>query len=157
MDVARTKSIQPDLIGSIFDLPDEVTGVTSVYLGHILEHLEFDLIPAALAKLWERCEQGCMVAAVGPDCDIGRAWVDAGKISEKEYRKMDITPPELIPGGSHNGYSHRWRCTTPLMVDLLVASGLGLVQKEDILSSKLKPFPVVCKIGWQGAVIGVVQ
>lgn len=150
MDITSNDQVQPNLIGSLLDLPHEVQGLERVYLGHVLEHLPREAIPSALEQLWKRCRPGAMAAAVGPD--VIKAWelVITGQLDQE-------TAIEAATGGCRwPGDKHLWACTEQEMVSMFRISGIKLASTVWIGSRQLDPFPVTSRAEWQCAVIGQV-
>lgn len=127
-----------DTIADLRDLPPHITGVTAVYLGHILHLIPAGEALAACHKLWQRCVPGAQVAAVGPDA----------------LRLLDqkIPNPEEHLGGD----DRQWTCDQRRLVDMLRGSGLQLVRPVLLTDPDLEPFPVVSQVSWQCAVRGQV-
>lgn len=149
LDQAVSEQVRPDLVGSLTDLPAAVTGVSAVYLGHVLEHLDHPTAQRALPGLWQRCLPGAQVALVGPDTDRARALHRRGEIS-------DATLHGALYGACRwPGDEHRWECTEARLVDLAHATGLT-ARPVPLDDPALAPFPVVSRAPWQCAVVGTV-
>lgn len=75
------------------------------YIGHLLEHLEYEVeVPAALAEVWRVCEAGSRVMVVGPCYD------KAVMLNSTDELLGMIRPPKRDPGPP--GIHHRWLPTT---------------------------------------------
>jgi hypothetical protein len=142
--------VTPDLIGSLTDLPVDVQGMTHVYLGHVLEHLDIDDVIPALKQLWQRCEPGAKVAIIGPDVHQ----------AEKMFRQKKITALELsqIRHGGHRweGDAHLWECDSVRLFSLAADSGL-MCRPVPIWAADLDEFPVASLARWHCAVVGNVM
>lgn len=136
--------IEPDIVADLRKLPDSITGVQRVYLGHVLHDLPPHDVPPALADLWERCVSGCEVLAVGPD--LVKVWdqVFAGNLTEQDATVV-------------SGPRRRWACSEQRLLDLMRVSGLAWAARIELADARTKAFPVVSRIGWQCAVYGVVR
>lgn len=149
MDAVRNQQVRPDIVGSLTRLPDEVAAVEQVYLGHVLEHLPYIEVPAALRGLWARCAPGARVGVVGPDCQRAQALHARGAI--------DSATLEGARSGDRRwpGDAHLWECNEADLVGLLCASGLE-ARPVPVSSGELDGFPVVSRAPWQCAAVGVV-
>lgn len=122
-------------------LPDELKGITAVYLGHVLHYLHPADVPVALHALWERCIPGAQVAAVGPDA----------------LRLLDKRVP-IDRALEHLGGDRRaWACEHFRLTMIMRISGLQRVRPVDISSAELQGFPVTSRVDWQCAVRGQVR
>ncbi|GKQ35187.1 hypothetical protein [Streptomyces sp. A012304] len=143
-------SVRPDIVGSLTDLPRSVVCVTAVYLGHVLEHLPYDIVVPALRGLWERCEPGAAVAVVGPDVDRARALHADGAIDQATLDGA------VYGAGRWAGDVHLWECTEAALLDAAAASGLADVRPVPVDSPSLDAFPIVSRAPWQCAIHGTV-
>lgn len=152
IDASSNDEVRPDIQASFLEpLPDEIQGVTHVYLGHVLEHLPFGKIPPALSALWERCVPGALVGIVGPDCDKARELDRRGLLHGIELR-------DIIEGaGRWVNDVHLWECTPGRLETLLTRSGVHDARHVDINDNALAPFPVTSRVGWQCALVATVQ
>ncbi len=147
VDIERNDEVKPDIQGNLMDLPDEIQGVTHVYLGHVLEHLPLGTIAPALSKLWERCVPGVKIVVVGPDCDRARQLDRAGSL-------YGITLQDVVYGaGRWKNDVHLWECTPGRLERILTRSGVQSVRHVDITSDELAEFPVTSRVNWQCAML----
>jgi SAM-dependent methyltransferase len=99
----------PDLIANVLDgLPFADNHFDGAYLGHFLEHLEYDQeVPFALAEVRRVCRPGAAVMTVGP-CTV-----------KAQALKCDPAWIKFI-GHAHTagrpGEAHRWNPTTEATV-----------------------------------------
>ena len=151
MDIERNDEVKPDIQGDLMDLPDEIQGVTHVYLGHVLEHLALGTIAPALSKLWERCVPGVEIAVVGPDCDRARALDRAGRL-------YGIKLQDVVHGaGRWANDVHLWECTPGGLERVLRRSGVQDVRHVSITSAELSAWPVTSRVDWQCAMIASLE
>lgn len=151
VNIDNNPNIIADHVADLTQLPPQIQGVTTVYLGHILHLIPPDQVPTVLANLWQRCVSGAQVAAVGPDA----------------LRLIDNAQPKewvIGRGGGLDsirerlgGDALRWACTQTRLVDLIRASGLQRVRPVLLTSPELDGFPVVSKVEWQCAARGQVR
>lgn len=127
-----------DVVAEVTDLPFEAGEVDLLYAGHVLEHLEYEQVPAALDEFARVLGEDGVLCVVGPD------YVRAvEKRFGKGVRRDIIEGPDYSP--------HRWVCTEAAVVLLLEAAcweGVGAVEIEELGGV----WPVVSRIGWQCAV-----
>lgn len=86
----------PHVYGDAMRLPFRDAAFDTAYVGHVLEHIEWDAIPAMLAELRRVLQPGATVAFVGPD--IERA-ISTG---QPEWLLRAIDTLNTGPGG------HKW-------------------------------------------------
>lgn len=149
LDMVRTDTVRPDIVGSLLYLPDQVQDVTMVYLGHVLEHVGLIAARDALEELWARCVPGARVAMVGPDVDRAYVLCREGKIDA-------LTLHGALHGANRwAGDAHLWECTEDRLLTLAQSSGLD-ASAVPIDDAELDPFPVASRALWQCAVVGKV-
>jgi|RhiMetdeSRZDD1v2_1073273.scaffolds.fasta_scaffold00494_60 predicted SAM-dependent methyltransferase len=123
------------------NLPPDITGITAVYLGHILHLIPPADVPVALHQIWQRCQPGAQVAIVGPDA---LRLLDKGLDMAKIYQHL-------------GGDQRAWACDARRLLDIVRMSGLQRARPVDIDSEHLQGFPVVSRVTWQCAVRGQVR
>lgn len=146
LDPNPGETVQPDVVGSLTDLPASIHDVTAVYLGHVLEHLPFYAIAPALRALWRRCAPGATVALVGPDVDRARLLHDRGEITDETLHGA------IHGAGRWHGDEHLWGCTEQLLLDVTRTSGID-AHPVPIDSRELDAFPIVSRAPWQCAIL----
>jgi hypothetical protein len=139
-----------DVLGSIYEadalFPDD--SFVACYMGHFLEHLEWDRIPEAMAQVIRVCRPGATVMAVGP-CIIKAA-------------AMKSTPQWLIeaiiadPRSAKAGGDHAWTPTEELTRVALEMSGFVDVVTVPIVGVTPPKWPNPSTVDWQTAAMGVV-
>jgi hypothetical protein len=113
-------------------LPDVDEPIERIYAGHVLEHIEKDLVTPMLESWLEHPQvtSNTLIAIVGPDCDLAKDWVKDGRMTQQAYEEM-----ESGGGGEWPGDSHLWRSTSKETYPLVRDSGWGI--------SPLQPRPPV--------------
>lgn len=139
----------PDLYGSVYQLTDmfPADAFTACYLGHILEHLEWDRIPEALTQVRAVLQPGSPVMAVGP-C-IYRA-VATGQ--PRWLLEAILADPRTEP----NGAGHAWTPTEELTRVALERGGLIDVTTVPVEGVVKPGWPNPSIAPWQTAAIGTV-
>lgn len=128
------------------ELPGEIGTVDRIYAGHVLEHIAFEDVPAALNLWWEYARPGCELFVVGPDCDRGDEWVRRGKLTSAEGLKITKHYSDTP------GRSHLWNASESNTLALLNDSLWSHPRAMPIVSVP-NTWPVTSRIGWQFAVL----
>lgn len=98
----------PDVLASVYDMPFEDDHFHQIYLGHVLEHLEWDSIPDALTEIKRVAAPDAEIAVVGPCMDL------AIQTRQPEWLLNDIREKE-----PHNGLNHAWTPTSALTLEAM--------------------------------------
>lgn len=138
--------MEPDVVASVLDIPYAGNTVTHVYLGHVLEHLPFSLVPTALEEVRRVLIPGGLLCVVGPD--VRRAW--------KGY-KDGAFDEDVVHGvimgegcGGHATDVHLWTCEEAI-VKSLVADEFIAIQTPGVTA--LDPmWPIASRVQWQFAI-----
>lgn len=149
IDLASDHNRLPDVECDIMrELPIEPGTATHLYAGHVLEHIERDLIVPMLDLWHSYAAPDCILMVVGPDVARSRVWLDDGRMTQKEYEATTTHDHEDMP----DGVGHHWDCTEAEILDLLNASKWCNTKAIDI-GTVPAPWPVVSRIGWQFAAV----
>lgn len=128
-------------------LPPEIDEpIERIYAGHVLEHLEKDLVVPMLVSWLEHPQVSTktLMAVVGPDCDIALEWLKDGRLTQEEYDVMESGGARRWPGDSH-----LWRSTGAETYHLVRAAGWGIAHPYSLGLLSLDGWPVTSLIGWQ--------
>lgn len=120
-----------DVKGDIFALPFRDEVFTHIYLGHVLEHIEFTSVPRALREVRRVSQPSAHVAIVGP-C-MNRAI----KTKQPEWLL------EQIKAGGRKGQpgeDHLWTPTESLTLVCAISGGL--------LDTQIVPVSTVTRPEW---------
>ena len=132
---------EPDLLADLHALPHDTGSVEAVYMGHVLEHLEYlDVIPV-LHEVKRVLEPDGMLCIVGPD-----------------YHRV-VTKPEWAPwvdlvmhgDDTRPGAEHRWLPTASEHLRM-VREVFPAAREIDIIAVS-SFWPVVYRVGWEFAII----
>lgn len=128
-----------DLLCLAEDLPQHYGPDTfdALYMGHFLEHLEYDRIPQILGPVLQTCTQDVRIAVVGPCYDLAAIY-EPGLM----YNIRDRG--ETTPG------AHRWTATAELTMKALESAGLQ-VQAVPVTSITRPEWPNPSVAPWQCA------
>lgn len=139
----------PDWYANVYQLDKHFNADTfsRVYLGHFLEHLEWDRIPAAFEQICRVAVDGAAVMAVGP-C-LYRAIRTGQPIEIIEAMFPD-------PRGPRNGSGHAWMPTEELTIDAMRGGGLADVVAVPVENVAPPFWPNPSMAPWQTAVSGYV-
>lgn len=122
-------------------LPLDDKSVDAIYLGHVLEHIEYDEIVHLLGEMRRVLKHGGKICAVGPDCDLIDPETDP------------VLYDEAVNGGHRwPGDEHQWRCTEE---GLLKAMKTVFPNAHPVKILDVNPFwPVAFPdVYWQCAVV----
>lgn len=142
-NVDRTKVVggpQPDVVAFSNDLPFRKSSATHVYAGHVLEHIDYDDVPATLAEFKRVLRKAGELLIVGPDLD-------------RAIESFPEMVEEIRTGGNRwEGDAHLWESTEVKTVELLLEAGFK-VKEIPIADVDLAIWPVTSQIGWQFAIL----
>lgn len=136
---------QPDVVASVYALPFRRGTFVQAYLGHVLEHLAWDLLPAAVKEVIRVCIPGARVMAVGPDIDRAVAtgqphWLLAQILDD--WGKKNYMP----------GERHAWTPNEVRTVEALCRGGLTDVTPVAVAEVMAPDWPNPATDPWQCAV-----
>ena len=154
--------IEPDIVTmSIRRLPQQPA--QRVYLGHVLEHMPWDVdnrvdVRYFLRGVFHIMEPGGEVMVVGPDCERAIKMHKAGSLSTKMLWQIleddRVHGDQADAGHTGAGGRHYWNCTVPRVVRLLEEAGFVGIDEMPVQHVP-EPWPVVARVGWQLAVTAV--
>ena len=113
VDIESNDQVKPDIQASLGNLPAEIQGVTHVYMGHVLEHIDYAEVPGMLRDLWTRCVPRAKVTIVGPDCTRARELHERSQLFGVDLSAV------LYGAGRWQNDVHLWECTPELLTDAL--------------------------------------
>lgn len=134
---------RPHVYADGFALPFHAGSFDAAYLGHVLEHIDFDVLPALGVELRRVLRPCAVVMTVGPDIDKARATNQPPSILES------IADLYGGPGG------HKWVATEGLTVEACVRLGLIRVAAVDVAEVMSPDWPNPTCAPWQCAVVAV--
>lgn len=165
LDVHADDRIRPDVI---VDNPARPCAgfargsVERIYLGHVLEHVPVDELPAFLADLRRALTPGGKVGVVGPDIlraivrwhdglepwDLVMATLEGPDYYPADHGFQIADRPEL----SWREARHWWNCTEARVVTVLADAGFVDVVAHPLDAASLDEWPLVARDRWQCAV-----
>lgn len=133
--------VYPDVVASAIALPFPDGSADKVYVGHLLEHLEWETdLPAVLKEIRGILAPGGKLCVVGPDYDLA--------LSNPEWHSLI---PGIVEGGHRwPGDEHQWLSSGPKTLDAIVRV---FPNAEQVDITKLPGWPVVDTVGWQFAIL----
>jgi len=169
LDVHVGDGVEPDVQvdDPMFPLAGYPDGtVARVYLGHVLEHVEWDMLPAFLADIARALRPGGELAVVGPDVfrviehwHAGReSWqlVESALETPWPYASPDTDGETWSIGAGWSGARHHWNCYEARVVwALRTVPELAEVEAVPVTPEALAGWPVVAHTQWQCAVRAV--
>jgi SAM-dependent methyltransferase len=169
VDVWESKTTKPDVLAVAGEpYPFEDDTFDAVYLGHVLEHIDWRELPAYLADIRRITKPGGHVLVVGPDVlkTISR-WSEGKEPWRMVLSTMEHQEVNWQPDRQHefwDGATHHWNCHHERVWDLLGGAGFKNLQdwyeripncsKCDTWSDDVTgiTWPVVGKWFWQFAI-----
>jgi predicted SAM-dependent methyltransferase len=168
-DVWSGGKTRPDQLvepGEPYPFPDE--HFDAIYLGHVIEHIDWRLVPEFLLDMKRIAKPGAPILIVGPDVHktIHR-WRNGQEpwemvLSTMEHQEHNFQPDADVE--FWDGATHHWNCHHDRVWELV--SNLGFVNMEDYFdkipndtsmvswkdSATGLEWPVVAKWFWQFAI-----
>lgn len=132
LNVEIDQTWRADVYASVFALPFADNRFDRIYMGHFLEHIEPDQLPAAFAELRRVSTADCVTAIVGPCHD--KAVAMYGRESNLVKQIAITNPIDTHPGG------HKWTATTANTLDVIEACGM-LAMEVDVASIRQPEWP----------------
>jgi SAM-dependent methyltransferase len=152
LDVVRLDDIQPDLLleSGEAPLPFDDNEVDQLYAGHVLEHIPWAQVPAALVE-WERVlKPGGRLGLVGPDVmrtieryakGLEPLWLVEATLEDDKTFMHDE---------SWAGARHQWNCYEARVLMLLADLGYTDVRALDMTNAAdFVDWPTVARTEWQ--------
>lgn len=133
-DPAHGGKGQPDVLGSVFDMhmfEDET--FDRLYCGHLLEHLEWDLVPDAIIEMKRVCKPDAVLCFVGPCAE------KAIMTEQPTWLLNEI--PRGWDQSDKTGFPHLWTATTLLTKIALERGGLNNIEEVSITTIRLPEWP----------------
>lgn len=137
---------QPDRLMLIEDLPLEYgRDFEKAYVGHVLEHIEFDAVPAAVAAITAVVKPGGPIMFVGPCMDKAIS----GGYPEELLAAIRVNPEKHEP----HPWGHSWTPTEALTLERVTAGGLTDARVVNIGDVTPPEWPNPTTVGWQTAIL----
>lgn len=151
--------IVPDLLGDLthgLPLPD--ASVRRLYLGHVLEHLDWNQVGNALQEVKRVLAPDGEVLVTGPD--VMRA-IQMYKTDEVDFNTLETLLEDAHAIGlgdtEWEGARHRWNCYAQRIFNAFVECGFEDVVSVGIDNPFCDDWPVVSRVRWQMAVRAKVE
>lgn len=149
-------SIEPDIVvPSIWPETWDLSGFTKVYMGHVLEHVQWEVVPKFLQQVLDKCEVGAEIAIVGPDIRKFAAKWKHDKLSWEDVMGALENHTSFQPAGTWDGARHQWNCYEQRLFDVATVAGIGGVTTVPVTASGLPGWPVTSYIDTQCGVLGM--
>lgn len=130
--------IQPDVQASVFDMPFKDNTVDKLYVGHLLEHLKWELVPDAVREMARVLRPTGTICVVGPCMDKALATGQPQWLLDEIPAgwNSDVNNPDGL-----EGFPHLWTATTDLTREALELGGLSNIREVSIVDVHLPEWP----------------
>ncbi len=158
-DVIRIPgNVEPDVVMDSWH-PSELSAlgdVERIYLGHVLEHVRWELVHDFLVECRDLLVPGGRICVVGPDVNRNIQRWHAGQETWDQVLAVleDDVHFQAIPA-EWDGARHAWNCYEGRVVRALEAAGFAEVTALPITPEALAGWPVVAHTQHQCAVSAV--
>jgi hypothetical protein len=158
-DVIRISgNVEPDILMTSWR-PAELAGtfedVERIYLGHVLEHVRWEIVGDFLGECLELLAPGGRICVVGPDVNRNIQRYHAGQETWDQVIAVleDDVHYQTTPA-DWDGARHAWNCYEGRVVRALAAAGFVDVTALPITEEALAGWPVVAHTLHQCAAVG---
>lgn len=144
-NIDTSTHVRADIYASILDLPYPDCTISRIYCGHVMEHLEEDVVGKAVRELERVLDPNGKMMFVGPDYDRALVMMQMGQVGQELV-------DQIVGGeGRWPGDVHHWVCSEEKLLALLENSSYLTYNPVDIREVD-DQWPVVSRVGWQCAV-----
>jgi SAM-dependent methyltransferase len=166
-DVWENDDTRPDVRvtpGEPYPFDDDT--FDAVFLGHVVEHIDWSLLPAFLRDMSRIAKPGAPMLIVGPDVyrtiDRWRNGHEPWWMVQSVLEHQDVNADNRGPDEVWDGATHHWNCHEERVVTLVTSLGFPNIQAvsdtipdgndwKDPGDGKIV-WPIVAKAPWQCAV-----
>lgn len=135
VDIWEDEHTHPDVLakpGKPYPFPD--SHFDGIYLGHVLEHIDWKQVPEFLLDMRRIAKQGAQILIVGPDVykTIER-WKNGNEPWHMVLSTLEHQDINYQPEREHewwDGATHHWNCHHQRVWDLLIRC--GFMNMEDM-------------------------
>lgn len=169
VDIWEDETTRPDVVAKPYEpYPFEDNYFDAVFLGHVLEHMDWTYVPTFLADMRRIAKPGAQILIIGPDIlkTIHR-WKDGQEPWEMVLSTLEHQDINYQPGKTDwwDGATHHWNCHHDRVWNLLQNCGLAeLKDVFDVIPNNVRMknwkdpgtgivWPVVGKWHWQFAIM----
>lgn len=146
--------IEPDIVvPSMWPADWDLTGFTKVYMGHVLEHIQWERVPEFLQQVLDKCEDGAEIAIVCPDITRFLARWKAGTLEWEDVAGALEHHLSFQPAGTWDGARHQWNAYGKRLVDVAIHAGLANVREVTVHPAELDGWPVTSFVDTQCCVL----
>ena len=155
VDITRIEGhIEPDVVvPSMWPADWELTGFTKVYMGHVLEHIQWERVPEFLQQVLDKCEPGAEICIVGPDIWLFLSLWKQGKITKQAVAGAIEHHYSFQDAGMWDGARHQWNCYEDRLINIATYAGLNDVTAVPVEEGHLRDWPVTSYVDTQCCVI----
>lgn len=135
----------------------ELEPVNRIYLGHVLEHVAWDDVPMFLAECRDLLKPGGECLVVGPDVPRTLTMWKAGTVPDELMDAVLEGADPQVDGieDRWDGARHQWNASQERVAFQMVRAGFEQVVSFATMRDVPAEWPIVSRVEWQSAVIGV--
>lgn len=166
-DVWENEDTRPDVRvqpGKPYPFEDDT--FDAIFLGHVIEHIDWPLLPAFLLDMGRIAKPGAPMLVVGPDVyRTIQQWRDGREpwwMVQSVLEHQDVKAENLSSDEIWDGATHHWNCHEGRVVTLVSSLGFPNVamvtdvipngnEWQDCEDNRIV-WPIVAKASWQCAV-----
>lgn len=147
--------IEPDVVvPSMWPADWDLTGFTKVYMGHVLEHVQWERVVDFIKQVLDKCVVGAEVCIVGPDIMKFLSLWKADMLEWGDVAGAIENHTSFQPAGTWDGARHQWNCYEQRLLDVVTHAGLESVTPVPVTEGQLGDWPVTSYVNTQCCVIG---
>lgn len=154
-------NVEPDIVvdswepGRVLDHGIEPYSVERLYLGHVLEHVRWDLVQQFLFECRALLIPGGRICVVGPDVNRNlQRWMAGLEPWDQVLAVLEDDVHQQQTPAEWDGARHQWNCYEDRVVRALTAAGFTDVEAVPVTPEGLSGWPVVSYTQHQCAVVG---
>lgn len=153
LNVDVSDQVGAELVADVLDgLPIESGTAHRVYLGHVLEHVPWDQVPAFLEECRRLLIPGGLVMVVGPDVErVVRSFAAGLEPWELVESTWESDQVHMTDGEPWEEARHAWNSTEPRVERAMTAAGFVLVRSytDRLETMRGDGWPLVSGVSWQ--------
>ena len=122
-------------------------------MGHVLEHIQWELVPEFLRQVIDLCVEGAEVAMVGPDIRRIVAKWKHDRLSWDDVMAALEHHLSYQSAGTWDGARHQWNCYGDRLEDVARHAGFINAHQTPVHPTALEGWPVTSYVDTQCCLI----